>query len=188
MGGTLFGAERGGFLSENPSGIQLPALYLPPAEVSGATVLGVQLTDNEDLDFSRQYDPSSYGRAQNRRQAFYLNTAVCSEGDLITDFIHQDANTSNLTVGKPLYLAPNGTVTDDAVTWGGVRVGTVWRPFEADEHQIVVQGLGFTYTAQAKNNATPPPVTQTFGPIPVKRTTPGWLGVKVKIFRSLGKR
>jgi len=162
-----FEVEKGGILSLTTlSGIQYATYEVNPT--SETIPLGLMMHDQEEVDLFRAVAPWHWRRAYPAFTPYpYLIL-----GEVITNAVHPDVDSSTIRHGAPAYLAPSGLVTS-ATTWSSKRIGTFHSTLN-DSTLGVPALLGPSLLRVAGNEAI-------VNPEPVLVNTAGWVRISIQI-------
>ena len=129
--------ERGGCLSfASASGMTFVEY---PHDPSGAIPFGIQLSDIEWMNLSRQYNRTfAHPAATTDVPCGIVGVGV--QGDFITDWIHL---IGTVMPGDPAYVGPSGTFTNSSA-FGGLEIGKFIGVLKPDPHCVTMRGLGFS--------------------------------------------
>lgn len=163
-----FQTERGGVLSLTTlSGIQY-ATYEPNPD-NNTVPLGIQQYDFEEVDLFRAVAPWQWRRAYPE----FTPLPYITLGEVITNAVHPNVDSSTIRHGAPAYLAESGLITSNT-TWSNRRIGTFHSTLNDPTIGVSPTALGPSLLRVAGNEAI-------VNPDPVIVNTAGWVRIRIQI-------
>ena len=162
-----FHSEKGGVLSLTTlSGIQYATYIENPT--NDTVPLGLMMHDQEAVDLFRAVAPWHWRRAYPEFTPYpYLIV-----GEIITNAVHPDVDSSTIRHGAPAYLASSGLITS-VPTFCNKRIGTFHSTL--NDPTLGVPGtLGPSLLRIGGNQAI-------VNPDPVLVNTAGWVRIRIQI-------
>lgn len=163
-----FHSEKGGILSLTTlSGIQYAVYESNPT--NDTVPLGLMMHDQEAVDLFRAVAPWHVRRAYPEFTPYpYLIS-----GEVITNAVHPDVDTSTIRPGAPAYLAPSGLITS-VTTYNNRRIGTFQSLLNDSRLHVPANTLGPSLLRVGGNQAI-------VDPDPLLVNTAGWVRININI-------